>query len=176
VDSPSPITVLIADPHTLYHKELISSFALEAAIQVVGETGESAELKILAAHLQPRVILIDHNILSTLGVGQIRPLRQSAGNAVVIVYSLHYDEEMAWSVVNEGACSYVLKEGGVQLLLDTMECALTWVHVLASGEGECVPTPDLLSAHCQMCRKHFKARQSPSTLRAHRAIRLPRST
>lgn len=104
-----PISVFLADDHSLLRTGLRLSLDPLPDITVIGEAadGFSAVEKIKAQ--SPDVALIDVDMPGLSGIGVIRLLRESFPHMKLIVLSTYRDEQYIQEAMDAGAEGYVLK-------------------------------------------------------------------
>jgi DNA-binding NarL/FixJ family response regulator len=109
-----PITILIADDHTLFRSGLAALFGSLGDTAVVAQAATGAEAVALAAEHQPDVILMDIQMPGPDGSGMngieaTRRIVQTSPHIGVIVVTMFEDDDSVFAAMRAGARGYVLK-------------------------------------------------------------------
>jgi two-component system NarL family response regulator len=129
----SKIRVLIADDHLVVREGLVVMLQGTGEFEVVGEARDGQEAIRMAEKLCPDVVLIDVQMPGVGGIEATRQIKKRIPAAQVVVLSSFDQEEYIYRSIQAGAKGYVLKDSGLEELLDV-------VHAAARGES-------LLPAH-----------------------------
>ncbi|RMI33483.1 response regulator [Nocardia stercoris] len=130
--SAPPITVLLVDDHTIVREGLRGMLSAEPDLAVVGEAGSAGEAEVLAAHLRPRVILMDLRMPGGDGLRATeRILAAHAGIHIVILTTYDTDSDIL-RAVEVGASGYLLKDASRAQLADAVRAAARGETVLAT--------------------------------------------
>ena len=98
-----PITVLVADDHTLVRRGLVSILSLADGISVVGEAADGMAAVERALELDPDVVLMDISMPLLNGLEATRKIKKSAPHVKVLVLSAHDNEEFIMQTIRTGA-------------------------------------------------------------------------
>lgn len=109
MSDPSPITVLVADDHTIVRRGLVSILSLAEGIRVVGEAANGREAVELSLTLRPDVVLMDISMPDLNGLEATEQLKRKAPGVRVLILSAHDNDEYVLKVVRSGANGYLLK-------------------------------------------------------------------
>ncbi len=123
-----PITILIADDHTLFRDGLRALFSSLPDMEVVGEAATGVEAVALAEEMQPDVILMDLQMPDLNGIEATRRIVQTSPHVGVIVVTMFEDDDSVFAAMRAGARGYVLK-GAEQ------EEMLRAIQAVARGEA-----------------------------------------
>ena len=104
-----PITVLLADDHTLVRRGFRRILEDDPAIVVVAEAGDGDEAIRLAVHLRPRVIVMDCAMPGTSGLVATRRILSVAPEVAVLMLSMHAENTLVRQALAAGARGYILK-------------------------------------------------------------------
>jgi DNA-binding NarL/FixJ family response regulator len=107
--SEKPITVLVADDHTIVRRGLVSLLSLGEAIEVIGEASDGRAAVDLALQLEPDVVLMDISMPGMNGLEATSQIKKKAPHIKVLVLSAHDKEEYVFQVLRSGANGYLLK-------------------------------------------------------------------
>jgi len=111
-----PITVLVADDHTIVRRGLVSLLSLGDGIEVVAEAPDGRVAVELALQLEPDVILMDISMPVLNGLEATARIKKQAPHIKVLVLSAYDNEEYITQVVRSGANGYLLKNSSSEEL------------------------------------------------------------
>ena len=105
-----PITVVLADDHTVMRRGLRMLLQAESDLEVVAEAGDVVSaFQHVRAH-RPDVLVLDLNMPGGSSVEAVVRLRSFASDTAVVVLTMEHDPEYERSAYAAGACAYVLKD------------------------------------------------------------------
>jgi NarL family two-component system response regulator LiaR len=104
-----PITLLIADDHTLVRQGLRQLCEGPGGFKVTAEAKNGAEAVALARTEKPDVILMDIVMPDTDGVEAIRQIMHETATARIIALTMYRREQYMLDAVRAGARGYLLK-------------------------------------------------------------------
>lgn len=116
--------VLLADDHAVLRSGLRLLIDKQDDLEVVGEAGNGAEALLLAADLQPDVILLDINMPEVDGLQTLPQLKEQAPHSQVLILTMHDDVGYLQQALKAGAAGYVLKQAVDTELLMAIYAAL----------------------------------------------------
>lgn len=128
----NPISVLIADDHTLVRAGIRSLLEKLPGVVVVAEASDGREILRLVAEHQPEIVLMDIAMPELNGLEATRLLTDQHPKVRVIILSIYSDEEHVYQALRAGAAGYLLKGGGAEEL----ELA---IRAVAQGETYLAP-------------------------------------
>jgi DNA-binding NarL/FixJ family response regulator len=103
------ITVLLADDHALVRRGFRRMLDDEPDMKVVGEAGDGRDAIELAIRLKPQVVVMDYAMPGIDGVRATQELRKKAPECLVLMLSMHSDENYIRNAADAGARGYLLK-------------------------------------------------------------------
>ncbi|WP_397382588.1 response regulator transcription factor [Prosthecobacter sp.] len=113
----TPITVLLADDHTIVREGLRALLALETDIQVVGEAANGHQAVAFANKLAPDVVVMDLAMPLLNGLDAISRIRECTPSSTKILVLSSYDEEAYIQQARElGASGYLVKQSDSHVL------------------------------------------------------------
>ncbi|SDD36795.1 two component transcriptional regulator, LuxR family [Massilia sp. PDC64] len=136
MDDPRPITVLIADDHPLIRAGLAALIGAEPALQLVGEAGDAVAAIEHYLRLRPDVMLVDLNMPGGGGVEAIRKIRAIVPNARIVILTTYDGDEDVHRGLLAGASAYLLKQSGLDEVLQCLRQVAANRRYLAPGLAE----------------------------------------
>jgi DNA-binding NarL/FixJ family response regulator len=112
-----PITILLAEDHTVVREGLRTLLETAGEFHIVGEAATGIEAVALANKLRPDVILMDIAMPGLNGCEATRQIIDRNPAARVLALSAHSDDEYVARLVAVGALGFVEKESSGTLLL-----------------------------------------------------------
>jgi DNA-binding NarL/FixJ family response regulator len=105
-----PISVLIAEDHTMVREGLRMSLALEPDMEIIGEAKNGREAITLAMDLRPDVLLMDIAMPGLNGLEATRQLVKTLPGTRIIILTAHNDDAYVKNAVDSGAAGFLLKQ------------------------------------------------------------------
>ena len=112
----NPITVLLAEDHTIVREGLLALLNLEADIKVVAHVENGREAIAAASTLRPDVIVMDIAMPLLNGLEATRQIIQAAPTTRVLMLSAHSDDAYVDQAVAVGASGYLIKQTAARVL------------------------------------------------------------
>jgi len=109
MDDATKFRLLLVDDHTVVREGLERMLAKCGDLEVVGSASSGEEALVLAAELEPDVVLLDLSLPGMHGLDVLSALRSSPRPPRVLVLTVHDDDDIVLKVVRGGAQGYVLK-------------------------------------------------------------------
>ena len=106
----NPITVLLADDHTVVREGLRALLRAETDIEVVGEAKTGREAVKLAKELLPAVVVMDIAMPLLNGLEATRQILKALPATKIVVLSGHGDDAYVDQVIELGAVGYLIKK------------------------------------------------------------------
>lgn len=107
------IRILLADDHVLLRQGTAELLRSEPSLAVVGEAGDGLQAVELAQQLQPDIVIMDIRMPKLSGLEATRRLGALTPRVRVLVLTAHDDDEYVFSLLQAGACGYLLKTAPV---------------------------------------------------------------
>jgi NarL family two-component system response regulator LiaR len=114
------IRILIADDHYVVRQGLATLLVPRNGMEVVGEAATGNEAVVLAAALEPDVILMDLVMPHGDGLSAIVQIRQQNPGARILVLTSFGEREQVAAAVRAGALGYLLKDSSPDDLFDAI--------------------------------------------------------
>jgi len=112
----TPITVLLADDHTVVREGLRVLLEAENDIEVVGEAETGRQAVKMTKELLPRVVVIDIAMPLLNGLEATRQILKAVPATKVLVLSAHGDDAYVDQVMELGAVGYLIKQTSALVL------------------------------------------------------------
>jgi DNA-binding NarL/FixJ family response regulator len=111
-----PITVLLAEDHTIVREGLRALLKLETDIEVVGEADNGRQAVELVTKLHPHVVVMDIAMPLLNGMEATRQILAAAPDTKVLILSAHSDDAYVARVMTIGAAGYLIKQTAAHAL------------------------------------------------------------
>lgn len=119
------IRLVLVDDHAVVREGLRALLTREKDIEVVGETGSTAELLNLVDKVRPEVVVMDLQLGNGQnGVEATRALLRKWPDLKIVILSMYDDRELIFRALEAGARGYVLKRAGVEDLIQAIRLAV----------------------------------------------------
>jgi len=105
-----PITVLLAEDHTIVREGFRKMLELEKDLAVVGEAQNGREAIALAVKLKPAVVLMDIAMPLLNGLEATRQILKALPLTKVLMLSAHSDHAYVENAIEAGAAGFLLKQ------------------------------------------------------------------
>jgi len=122
-----PISVIIADDHTIVRSGVNLLLSSEPDITVIGEAVDGEAAVKLSQELKPDVVLMDISMPGINGMQATREIKSKLPETNVLVLTMHRSEEYFFQMLEAGASGYVLKGAETNELINA-------VRVVARGD------------------------------------------
>lgn len=116
-----PITVLIADDHTILRAGIRALLSLYPEFKFVGEAASGEEALDKVRELQPQVVLMDIGMPDVDGLTATREIKDSNPEIQVLILSQHENREYVLPALEVGASGYVLKRATDDALIKAIQ-------------------------------------------------------
>jgi two-component system response regulator NreC len=125
------IRTLIVDDHGVLRAGLRALLNTEPDLEVVGEASGGYQALVLAARLQPDVVLMDVSMPDLDGLEVTRQLAAQHSQARVLLLTIHEDEALLREAIRAGAAGYIIKRAVESELINAIRATAaggTYVH------------------------------------------------
>ena len=119
-----PIRVLLADDHALFRAGLASIIAGQPDMVIVGQADDGLEALVKAQELKPDLILMDITMPGGNGLEATKKIKAALPATVIVVLTVHSDEEKLFEAIQNGAQGYLLKNIRSETMLELIRGAL----------------------------------------------------
>ncbi len=126
----SSIKVILADDHPLFRQALKFSFKRQQDIQVIGEASNGEEAVNLTRQLKPDLVIMDIAMPKLNGIEATKEILRKSPNTLILILTIHTDNETAIRVFRAGAKGYLVKSASGKQVLQA-------IRSLFNGETIC---------------------------------------
>lgn len=148
--APANIRILIADDHPVVREGLQGMLSIKPGLEVVGTAEDGEEAVLLAARLDPDVVLMDLEMPRKNGLQAIKEIRADDEHIKILVLTSFTEDKKIFAALDAGALGCLLKDSSPQELIR----AIRDVH-----KGE-------LTLHPAIARKMLRQQAQPDSLHA----------
>lgn len=122
--SERPVTILLADDHTIVRQGLAKVLEAESGFSVVGEARDGREAITQVEQLKPDVVLMDITMPLLNGIEATRQIRKSHPKTKVIILSMHSHNRFISELFSLGASGYLLKDSSGTDIINAINAAI----------------------------------------------------
>ena len=119
-----PITIFLADDHTIVRQGLAKLLEGEPNLRVVGEAENGREAIAKVEKLKPDVVLMDIAMPLLNGIEATRQIRKICPHTKVIILSMHSHDRYISELFSLGASGYLLKSSTGTDIINAIHTAL----------------------------------------------------
>ncbi len=105
-----PISVLLADDHTLMRQGVRALLEAQPDLKVLGDAEDGRRAVTMARELSPDVIVMDIAMPQLSGLEATRQILRDTPGAKILILSSYGDEEYVHQLADAGACGYLIKQ------------------------------------------------------------------
>jgi two-component system NarL family response regulator len=145
------VRVLVVDDHPVVRRGLHSMLDGESGINIVGLASSGKEGLLLAAKLNPDVVLLDLRMPDMGGVEVIVALRASQPESNVLVLTNYQLDEDIFNALDAGGLGYLLKSASQDQVIEA-------IHAVSQGKRR-IPTELAIRLAERVGRSSLSARE-----------------
>ncbi len=119
------IDVVLADDHDVVRQGLRALLETRAQIRVVGEAKDGLAAVTMVERLRPHVLVTDLTMPGLGGLDVTREVTHRCPDTKVVILSMHPMDKVVIQALRNGAMAYVLKDSGVEVLVEAIGHAVT---------------------------------------------------
>jgi DNA-binding NarL/FixJ family response regulator len=128
------LRIVIADDHPFFRRGIRNLLSTLPETEIIGEAGTGDEVILLAAELQPDVIIMDLKMPGMSGIEATRQITQTSPHIGVLVVTMFEDDHSVFAAMRAGARGYLLKDTDEDEMLRAIR---------AVGSGEAIFSPGI---------------------------------
>jgi two-component system, NarL family, response regulator NreC len=130
------LSIVLADDHQMVREGLRSLLEDVEGFKVVGEAADGRAVAPMVAELQPDVLVLDLMMPGLNGLDIARLVCSRKPHPAVVVLSMHSNEAYVLETLRAGALAYVLKDAGVDCLIQAIHSAVAGIRYLSAPLNE----------------------------------------
>jgi len=139
-----PITVYLADDHTMVRQGLASLLTDDSRFAVVGQSGDGLTVLEDFKNLMPQVLVLDITMPGLNGLDTCREITRHCDGVGVLILSMHNNPQFIARALEHGALGYLLKESAAGQLGEA---------VLAVSRGQAFLGPGISASVLQQANR-----------------------
>ncbi len=112
---------MVTDDHALVRAGVVGTLDLYDEIEVVAQAKNGREAVELFRKFRPDITLMDLNMPEMGGVEAVQTIRKEFPHARIIILTTYDGDEDIYRGLSAGAKAYLLKEGSVEQLVETIQ-------------------------------------------------------
>lgn len=132
-----PTTVVLVDDHHLIRSGLRRLLEDDTDVVVVGEAATASDAEIMAAALQPAVLVLDIGLPDRSGLSALHEIRRAAPETRILMLTVHDDVGYLRKAFEAGASGYLPKDAAdveLPLAIHTVAAGRRYVHPALGAE------------------------------------------
>lgn len=127
------IKLLIADDHPVVREGLKTMLQSADEFEVIGQAANGEEAISLTEELKPDVVILDMRMPKIEGIEATCEIKKRVPSAEVVILSTHDQDEYIYRSLQAGAKGYVIKDSGLDELLEVVRAAARGESLLSSN-------------------------------------------
>ena len=131
-----PLSVFLADDHTVVRDGLRLLLEAQGGITVVGDAADGRETVRQVKRLRPDVVVMDIAMPELNGIEAARQIRESCPATQVIILSMYADKEHISRALQAGAKGFVMKESAGKEVVEAVLTVRSGRHFLSRQISE----------------------------------------
>jgi DNA-binding NarL/FixJ family response regulator len=125
--------ILIADDHQLICIALRKIFEECDDFEVIGDAADGEEAVKLAEKLKPDIVIMDISMPKMNGLEATRKIKAANPDILILVLTVHSDDEHIFGIIEAGADGYLTKSGLGEGIIHSVRDLITGKTVLSSS-------------------------------------------
>jgi DNA-binding NarL/FixJ family response regulator len=117
----TPVRILLADDHDLIRRGVRALLEAHPGWEVCGEASTGWEAVRKAEQLRPNIAIVDITMPELNGLEAARRIRKASSRTEVLIFSMHYSDQLIRDVLDAGARGYVVKSDSARDLIGAVE-------------------------------------------------------
>jgi DNA-binding NarL/FixJ family response regulator len=119
-----PITVLLADDHTIVREGLTKLLESDPNLKIVGEAKDGREAVSKVEKLKPDIVLMDISMPMLNGIEATRQIKKISRQTKVIILSMHSHDRYIGELLSLGASGYLVKDSTGANIMNAIKAAM----------------------------------------------------
>lgn len=122
--SVKPITILLADDHTIVREGLTKLLESDPNFKIVGEAKDGREAVNKVEKLKPDIVLMDISMPMLNGIEATRQIKKISRQTKVIILSMHSHDRYIGELLSLGASGYLVKDSTGANIMNAIKAAM----------------------------------------------------
>jgi DNA-binding NarL/FixJ family response regulator len=118
------VRILLADDHDLIRRGVKTLLESHPGWEVCAEASTGWEAVQKASQLRPQVAVLDMTMPELNGLEAARRIRKASSRTEILIFSMHYSDQLIRDVVDAGVRGYVVKSDAARDLVGAVEALL----------------------------------------------------
>lgn len=119
-----PISIVIADDHTIVREGLMKLLKEETGLEVIGEARDGREAVNMVQRLKPDIVIMDIAMPKLNGIEATRQIKQAQADTKIIVLSMHDHGRYIRELLGLGVSGYLLKNAASKDIVKAVKSAI----------------------------------------------------
>ena len=128
--------VFLTDDHTMVRQALAEMIAKEPDYKVVGQCGDGLCVIDQVLEVRPDILVLDVEMSGLNGLDICREITRRMKKLIVLILSMHDDDEFVARALENGARGYLTKEADNEQLIEALRAVSQGETYLAPGLGK----------------------------------------
>ena len=137
-----PVKILVADDHEIVRRGVRHILSSRPDWEVCAEAADGLEALALVKQLRPDVTILDISMPTMNGLDAAREIARLNLPTRVLIFTMHYSQDLQRTFRDHGARGYVLKAHAAQELIKAVETLLRGNTFFHSDDTEAEPAPE----------------------------------
>lgn len=117
----TPVRILLADDHDLIRRGVKALLESHPGWEVCGEANTGWEAVRKAEQLRPNIAIVDITMPELNGLEAARRIRKASSRTEILIFSMHYSDQLIRDVLDVGVRGYVVKSDSARDLIGAVE-------------------------------------------------------
>ncbi|MCU7934807.1 MAG: two-component system response regulator NarL [Candidatus Thiodiazotropha sp. (ex Dulcina madagascariensis)] len=126
-------TILTIDDHPLFRKGVSDLIDMDEALELVAEAPNGPDGLVLAAQLNPDLILLDINMKGMSGLDTLKAIKDQDVDSRILMLTVSDNEEDVLAALRVGADGYLLKDMEPEDILESIRKAMDGTVVISDN-------------------------------------------
>src|SRR4030095_4348929 len=132
------VRILLADDHKVVRHGTRALLSKMPEWEIIGEVDNGRDAVSLTEKLKPDIVILDIGMPQLNGLDATRPIKKSAPETEVLIFTAHEAEELVHDVFDSGARSYIMKTDAADHLIEALKALSEHKHFFTSRISEIV--------------------------------------
>ena len=120
----SPVTILLADDHTIVRQGLARLLEEQPNLKVIGEATDGRHAVEKANQLKPDIVIMDIAMPRLNGIEAAKRIRKNLPETKILILSMYSHEHYIHELIETGVSGYLLKESSGRDIIKAIHAAM----------------------------------------------------